>query len=204
MNVKLKITAAFAAGIGCGVLATYSFFKEKYRKITEEEFESMRKFVEKQKEKDETKRKNDISDKSSIVEMERKSNELVNYNNLTDNYISSVPPNDKEIENRINRMHEKMEELAENEHPEEETDEQFEITSADWLDDPFFDKIILTYYTGDDTVANEAGLIDDVDMSIGTEQFELFKNSDDLERYIRNPALGIDYNIVKDTGCYHV
>ena len=70
-------------------------------------------------------------------------------------------------------MHDKMEKLAEAEHPEEEHGEQYEITSMDWLDDPFYDKVELTYYVGDDTMANEAGQIDDVDMSIGMEMFEI-------------------------------
>ena len=197
--------AAFAAGIGCGVLATYSYFRTKYEKIHNEEVAAIDAVMKKEREKEK-----DISEKafeqtgSSIVEMEKRSNELTNYNKMTENYISSVPPAENEIENRIADMHEKMEKLAEAEHPEEESGEQYEISSMDWLDDPFYDKVELTYYVGDDTVANEAGQIDDVDMSIGMEMFEILKDREESEMYIRNPSLGIDYNVVKDMGCYHV
>lgn len=201
MNSKLKLMAVFTAGIGCGVLTTYSYFKHKYMKLVDEEVSAVCKIMDEQKEKS---KKTVDNESSSIVQIEKRSNELVNYSNVVDSYISSVPPNENAIEERLEHMHQKMEELAENQHPEEGDGEQYEITSMDWLDDAFYDKIILTYYVGDDTVANEAGLIDDVDMSIGMEQFERFKDSDDVERYIRNPALGIDYNIVKDMGCYHV
>ena len=201
MNSKLKLAAVFTAGIGCGVLTTYSYFKNKYMKLVDEELDAVCKIMDEQKEKE---KKVVEKEGTSIVEMQKRSNELVNYSNITDNYISSVPPNENAIEERLEHMHQKMEDLAEQQHPEEGEGEQYEITSMDWLDDAFFDKIVLTYYVGDDTVANETGLIDDVGMSIGMEEFERFKDSDDVERYIRNPALGIDYNIVKDMGCYHV
>ena len=205
MLTRLNYMAAFAAGIGCGVLATYSYFRTKYEKIHNEEVAAIDAVMRREREKDK-----DISEKafeqtgSSIVEMEKRSNELTNYNKMTDNYISSVPPAENEIENRIADMHEKMEKLAESEHPEEEHSEQYEITSMDWLDDPFYEKVELTYYVGDDTMSNEAGQIDDIDMSIGMEMFEILKDRDDPEMYIRNPSLGIDYNVVKDMGCYHV
>ena len=200
MNTNVKIMAAFAAGIGCGVLATYSFFKNKYSRIADEEISAMESVLHEKKKKDE---KNDDNWMNPVINIEKRSNELTNYNKITENYISSVPPKENHIEERIEHMHEEMTKLAESEHPKEEIGEQYEITSMDWLDDPFYDKVILTYFVGDDTVSNEAGQIDDVGMSIGMEQFELFRDSEDNERYIRNPSLGIDYNIVKDMGCYH-
>ncbi len=205
MLTRLNYVAAFAAGIGCGVLATYSYFHTKYEKLYNEEMAALDAVMRERKEKDK-----DISEKtfeqtgSTIVNMEKRSNELTNYNKMTESYISSVPPADNEIENRIADMHDKMEKLAEAEHPVEESGEQYEITSMDWLDDPFYDKVELIYYVGDDTMANEAGQIDDVGMSIGMEMFEYIKNSDKFDVYIRNPSLGIDYNVVKDMGCYHV
>lgn len=197
--------AAFAAGIGCGVLATYSYFRTKYEKIHNEEVAAIDAVMRREREKEkDIQEKNLEKTGSTIVDMARRSTELTNYNKMTENYISSVPPADNEIENRIANMHDKMEKLAEAEHPEEEHGEQYEITSMDWLDDPFYDKVELTYYVGDDTMANEAGQIDDVDMSIGMEMFEIMKDKEEPEMYIRNPSLGIDYNVVKDMGCYHV
>lgn len=201
MDTKVKIIAAFAAGIGCGMITSYTFFKNKYKKIADEEIAAYESLMKESKPKESETQDNW---KNPVINLEKRTNELTNYNKITDNYISSVPPVENMIEERLEHMHQKMNELAEKEHPEEETGEQYEITSMDWLDDAFYDKVILTYYTGDDVLANEAGLIDDVDMSIGMELFDIFKNRDETEMYVRNPALGIDYNVVKEMGCYHV
>lgn len=205
MLTRLNYAAAFAVGIGCGVLATYSFFRSKYEKLHNEEVAAIEEVMRKKREKEKAEEEKAYEETgSTIVEIKKRTDDLTNYSNVTASYISSVPPTDSEMENRIGNMHDKMEELAESEAPKEEPGEQYEITSMDWLDDPFYDKVELTYYVGDDTVANEAGQIDDVGMSIGMEIFEVFKEREDPEMYVRNPSLGIDYNIVKDMGCYHV
>ena len=205
MSMRLKMLAVFTAGIGCGVSATYIYFRDKYKRRMDEELRAMDKIMRELREKKDTEEEKAFEQTgSSIVEMEKRSNELTNYCKATESYISSVPPSDDEMEKRIGKMHDKMEDLAEKEYPKEEPGEQYEITSMDWLDDPFYDKVELTYYVGDDTLANEVGQIDDVEMSIGIEMLELVKNSDDPEKYIRNPSNGIDYNVVKDMGCYHV
>lgn len=205
MFTGAKVVVAFAAGIGCGVLATYSFFQDKYRKIADEEIDAMKHIFKTEREKEQ--KKEETSNESwvnPVINMEKRSNELTNYNKITENYISSVPPGDNAIEERIEHMHQKMEELAKGEFPKEEPGEQYEITYMDWLDDAMYDKVVLTYYVGDDTVANEVGQIDDIGMSIGMELFEAFKENESMETFIRNPALGIDYNVIKDMGCYHV
>ena len=205
MLTGAKVVAAFAAGIGCGVVATYSYFQDKFKKIADEEIAAMEFVLKREKEKkQEETYSHEETWKNPVENLKKRSTELTNYAKVTEGYTSTVAPSVNEMEKRIENMHQKMEELSEGEFPKEEIGEQYEITSMDWLDDAFYDKIILTYYVGDDTVANEAGMIDDVGMSIGMEEFERFKESDDMERYIRNPALGIDYNIVKDMGCYHV
>lgn len=205
MLTRLNYAAAFAVGIGCGVVATYSYFRSKYEKLHNEEMAALDAVMRKKREQEKAEEEKAYEETgSTIVEMEKKSNELTDYTKHTESYISSAPPSEKEMEERIGKMHDKMEELAEAESPKEEPGEQYEITSMDWLDDPFYDKVELTYYVGDDTLANEVGQIDDVDMSIGMEMFERLKNSSEAEIYIRNPSSGIDYNVVKDMGCYHV
>lgn len=205
MLTRLNYAAAFAVGIGCGVLATYSFFRSKYERLHNEEVAAIDEVMRKKREKEKAEEEKAYEETgSTIVEIKKRTDDLINYSKAASSYISSVPPTDSEMENRIGKMHDKMEELAEAEAPKEEPGEQYEITSMDWLDDPFYDKVELTYYVGDDTVANEAGQIDDIGMSIGMEIFEVFKEREDPEMYVRNPSLGIDYNIVKDMGCYHV
>ena len=205
MLTGAKVVAAFAAGIGCGVLTTYAYFSDKYKKIADEEIAAMEFVLKKEKErKQETESSNDEAWKNPVENLKKRSTELTNYNKMTENYISSVPPGENAVEERIEHMHQKMEELAEGEFPKEEPGEQYEITYMDWLDDAMYDQVVLTYFVGDDTMANEAGMIDDIGMSIGMELFEMFKEGESMETFIRNPALGIDYNVIKDMGCYHV
>lgn len=202
-----KAAVIFTAGMGCGILATRSYFARKYKEIADEEIKAMETVMQKRTEKQEEEPKNNDESaapevySSSLDGWKGRKEELVNYNKQTESYISSVPTTTSAIQSRLDELEKKM---AEQEHPSEDNaDEQYEITSMDWLDDGMYDKVILTYFVGDDTVVNEAGMIDDVDMSIGMEQFEIFKSREDYEMYIRNPNLGIDYNIVKDPGCYH-
>ena len=204
MITGAKVMVAFAAGIGCGVLATYTYFSDKYKKIADEEIAAMESIFKSERKKETEKAKEkDESWVNPVINMEKRTNELTNYAQMTESYISSVPPAENEIEKRIEKMHNDMEELAEKEHPKEEEGEQYEITYMDWLDDPTYDKVTLTYFVGDDTIADEVGHVDDVGMSIGFELFELFKENESMETFVRNPALGIDYNVVKDMGCYH-
>ena len=51
MGTKVKFMAVFTAGIGCGVAATYIYFRDMYKKRTEEELRAMDKIMKEMREK---------------------------------------------------------------------------------------------------------------------------------------------------------
>ena len=68
------------------------------------------------------------------------------------------------------------------------TEEQFEETRLD------FDKVYLTYYAKDGTLAEDEDIIfEDVDYYIGLKNLDLFDNQEII--YIRNEKHGADYQV---------
>lgn len=195
----LKIIAAFAAGIGCGVFGTRTYFKKKYEAIANEEIESMKMVLDRKAEK--------LKDKEErygkIEELHKRKEELIDYHDAVTPYISSVPPGEDAIINRTEEIDRKINEIAEAQHPTEE-DAPYEIAPYQFLDESYYDKVQLTYFTGDDVLADEVGNIDEVENSIGFGMLEAFKLADEEEMYIRNPNTGIDYCIIREPGNYHV
>lgn len=176
----LKILAAFAAGIGCGILATRTYFSKHYKDMADSEIESV---IENYKERD----------KKRIEKAKKKEEEdKTMYNNVTKSYISSAPPT-------IN---------AKEEHPEDdEPEEPYQITSMDFFDDAEYDKESVTYYVDECLVGpNDEGGEDllVIDTTIGTDAIELLKNGfdDGSALYIRNPKLGVDYEVSKSYASY--
>lgn len=171
----LKILAAFAAGIGCGVFATKAYFEKHYKEIADSEIESVvenfRKKEEKQKKEEEDKKM---------------------YTEIADDYISSVPP-DKLVER-----------VAKQAHPEDdEPDEPYQITSMDFFNDGGYDKVNLTYFVDDEALVGPSDDKDedilDIGSTIGTDAVDILETgfNDGSAMYIRNPKMGTDYEVSK-------
>jgi hypothetical protein len=70
---------------------------------------------------------------------------------------------------------------------------------------PEYDKVTLTYYAGDDTLADEDDYtITDVDLILGTMNLDLFGTEceDPDMLHVRNERLGSDYEIIKTESKY--
>lgn len=75
------------------------------------------------------------------------------------------------------------------------TEEQFDETRLD------HEKVYLTYYSTDGTLAEEEDIIfDDIDYYIGLKNLDLFDNSDTI--FIRNEKHGTDYQVDLKNGSY--
>lgn len=180
----LKILAAFAAGLGCGILATRSYFDKKYQSIADEEIESMKEVIERKKDE------------------EREAEAMVaQYHREVNGYVSSVPPSG--VDRIIERAVEKVERTA----SPVEDDSPIEISSDEWLNDGYYDKFSMTYYEGDDVLVMDDGGDDgpfaDIEDTIGIDIFEEFRSGKESEIFVRNPNTGIDYDVVKDQRAYN-
>ena len=177
----IKILVAFATGIGCGIAATRTYFAKKYKDIADEEIESMRKELRRTLEYRE--------DKKEYVDK-------VSYYQSSDDG-STVPPRTDYIRRKTEA------DIAAAQAPSEQ-DEPYAIDSMDYLNDGIYDKVGLTFYEGDAVLLDEAGNEVTVDETIGGNLYDIFREGNDLEMFVRNPDNGIDYDVVRDPGYYHL
>ena len=91
------------------------------------------------------------------------------------------------------------EERAEEESPEEEESmSPYMITEDEFVNDKNdYEKLSLTYFTVDDTLADDCDEMVDVEETISTDIFNQIAESDDGDYYVRNNALQVDYEIMK-------
>lgn len=175
----LKIFAAFAAGVGCGILLTRSYFEKQYKELADEEIESV---VETFKIKIDDNKNEEGSEKVSKADKKM-------YNKIVMNYDTSAD---------IHKV------LAENEHPQDDIPEEpFQITSMEFFNEDEFDKESVTYYIPDEVLVgrgdeNEEDILE-INATIGADSIELLENGfdDGSAMYVRNPRIGVDYEVSK-------
>lgn len=82
----------------------------------------------------------------------------------------------------------------------------FRIPTVEFFDDSNeFSKITITYYEGDDTLADDRdGILPDIDSVIGRDAVHNFGADSDNKDivYIRNEALTTDFEVVREEGSY--
>ncbi len=181
MNSRIVFIAGMIIGVGFGAAGTYSYFKDKYEKLAEEDFNSRRVFDEDKKNKSEesvTEKTADSRtvDKPSITEyVERLQREgYVDYNDIQD-------------------TKQKQEVVA---------DGPYVIQPSDFgeLDD--YEKISLTY-TADGVLLDDINeIVDDIEETVGEDSLEHFGEYEDDSVYVRNDAKKCDYEILLDQRTY--
>ena len=80
----------------------------------------------------------------------------------------------------------------------------YPISYEEFSDDAF-EKDTITYYYGDDTLADTRDeIIDDVDRTVGRDFKDYFgwRSYDDDIVYVRNERLGLDFEVLYDAGTY--
>ena len=82
-------------------------------------------------------------------------------------------------------------------------EEPFEITLDEFEEfDPYFEKVMLSYYEDGVLTDDRDEIVDDIDRAIGNENFSKFLDNDMDSIYIRNPKLSIDYEIDRVLASY--
>lgn len=78
------------------------------------------------------------------------------------------------------------------------------ITAEEYMDSMMgYDKITLTYFAGDDVVANQnEEILDDIARTLGTAFISEFKHGEVDEVYVRNARMATDYELVYEPGGY--
>lgn len=178
------------AGLGIGFGAGFIFAKKKYEKKCAEEIEYMREMYKKKEE-----------DSESATE---KLNNIKNY--ISEHYASNNAVSDDSIV--FTRREEDFEqEQAENEAPSEPEirKEPYPISNTEYFEgkDLGIGKRALIYYAGNDTLVDEeTEEVQELDQ-IGEDNLQYFNQYEDLRLFVRNEALGEDYEVIFEEGSYN-
>lgn len=200
----LKGSALFGLGAALGFGCGWLFFKEKYRKIADEEIDAVKAYCEEKI----------LIERAKIDKIEENSKKIDEVINTytKDGYIDlstlkKEEPHKKLQKTSYNKIGEKKEDeevKAEKESPEEdEPTKPYLITEDEFLNDKNeYDKISLTYYIYDDTLADECDEMIDIEETVSTDIYNMLQDaSDDL--YVRNNSLETDFEIMRIEGSFH-
>ena len=181
MNSKVGFIIGSVVGVGIGVAGTYSYFKDKYEKLAEEDFNSRRVFDEDKKEESvepivEKTADSRTVDKPSIAEcaaiLQREG--YVNYSDM---------------QNKKQKQ-----EIA--------VDRPYVIQPSDFGEFDDYEKISLTY-TADGVLLDDMNeIVDDIEETVGEDSLEHFGEYEDDSVYVRNDAKKCDYEILLDQRNY--
>ena len=181
MNSKVAFIIGSVVGVGIGVAGTYSYFKDKYEKLAEEDFNSRRVFEKKKKEESvepivEKTADSRTVDKPSIAEcaaiLQREG--YVNYSDM---------------QNKKQKQ-----EIA--------VDRPYVIQPSDFGEFDDYEKISLTY-TADGVLLDDMNeIVDDIEETVGEDSLEHFGEYEDDSVYVRNDAKKCDYEILLDQRNY--
>ena len=181
MNSKVAFIIGSVVGVGIGVAGTYSYFKDKYEKLAEEDFNSRRVFDEDKKEESvepivEKTADSRTVDKPSIAEcaaiLQREG--YVNYSDM---------------QNKKQKQ-----EIA--------VDRPYVIQPSDFGEFDDYEKISLTYTAGGVVLDDMNEIVDDIEETVGEDSLEHFGEYEDDSVYVRNDAKKCDYEILLDQRNY--
>ena len=181
MNSKVAFIIGSVVGVGIGVAGTYSYFKDKYEKLAEEDFNSSRGFDEGKKDEpvepvvektadSRTVDKPSIAEYAAILQKEG----YVNYSDMQDK--------------------KQKQEIA--------VDRPYVIQPSDFGEFDDYEKISLTY-TADGVLLDDMNeIVDDIEETVGEDSLEHFGEYEDDSVYVRNDAKKCDYEILLDQRNY--
>ena len=178
-------------GVAIGATSTYFYMKDKCDKMVEEETYNIKKYYEEKyaseadkiEEKEEVKGKVDISEEGDITFTPNKKEEEPNY---------------EEIIQKLN-YNEFSTRTANN----QKAKRPYIISQEEYNEDNGYIKKLISFFEDDEVcMDNETKeVLDNVAKDIGQDCIEQI-NMDGNEIFVRNEMLGIDYDILSETGSY--
>lgn len=181
MNSKVSFILGTIIGAGIGVAGTYSYFKDKYEKLAEKDFNSRRVFDEDKKDESEEPVAEKTADsrtvdKPSIAEYAARLQK--------EGYVNYSDMQDKKQKQEIG------------------VDKPYVIQLSDFGEFDDYEKISLTY-TADGVLLDDMNeIVDDIEETVGEDSLEHFGEYEDDSVYVRNDAKKCDYEILLDQRNY--
>lgn len=191
MGENLKNLLIFAAGAAVGVVCTWKYVEEKYKKIADEEIESVKEvFSERHKKLDEYEK--DLNVKSEVVKLahakpeEEEKPNIVDYSSIVNNLgYKKETVDSSEVTGRV--IHE---------------DGPYVIEEENYGEFSDYDTLTLIYYADGFLADEEGNLVDDIDSVVGYTSLDIFDGTDESEVYVRNDISKCDYWVLRSMKYY--
>lgn len=192
MNTFVKVTFSFALGACVGVIASERYFNKVYKKIADEEIESVKNmFLKKTGDcttetvENKTELKRHV-EKSSIQPFNKKE-DLLKYSNILKDANYGTVSSDEDTGTN---------------HPDAEDDHEidpFVISPDEFGSEYDYDNVSLVYYADGVLADDEDNIIVDIDDVVGEESLTQFGVYEADSVFVRNPRLKTDFEILLDS-----
>lgn len=183
MGETIKKLLIFVAGAGVGTAITWQFFKNKYKRIADEEIASVKEYYKHSREAT-----LDVAEESSELPErieDDSETEEVEYKNLANNYSTITNENDIDEKGGNNMT----------EGPYVIKPEEFDTIG--------YDVVSLTYYADKVLVDEDDNPIEDIDYLVGEDSLDHFGEYEDDSVFVRNDDLKTDFEILLDEASYY-
>ena len=183
MGEIIKKLLIFVAGAGVGTAITWQFFKNKYKRIADEEIASVKDYYKHSREaildvaEEPSELPERIEDDSETEEVE--------YKNLANNYNTITNENDIDEKGGNN--------MAEGPY----------VIKPEEFDTVGYDVVSLTYYADKVLVDEDDNPIEDIDYLVGEDSLDHFGEYEDDSVFVRNDDLKTDFEILLDEASYY-
>ena len=177
MNNKIAFVLGLAVGAATGTVASWRLLKRHYKRIAEEEIESVKKWY--QDMYDETEHTGYTENKPEVEETPEEKAQLVT------EYHEIVKKYDKAGMATVASTH------------------PYTISPEEFGEKDGYETITLSYYA-DGVLADYASdeLVEEVDALVGTDSLNTFGEYEQDAVYVRNDANKTDYEIIRDSSRY--
>ena len=184
MGETIKKIMIFVAGAGVGTAISWHFFKNKYKRIVDEEIASVKEVFERRHNIEVV--STDEIEADSVEENEKEDSEIkTEYKNLANNYNT--------ITDEINNEEKGGNNMGEGPY----------VIKPEEFDTIGYDVVSLTYYADKVLVDEDDNPIEDIDYLVGEDSLDHFGEYEDDSVFVRNDDLKTDFEILLDEASYY-
>lgn len=174
MNNKVVNAIAFLLGAGIGSVVTWKLIETKYKKLAQEEIDSVREVYSKK----EIALANEVKKAHACLEANTKNDKVPSYHHIVED----------------------MGYAAESE--EEEGVSNVYVIPPESYGELDYEEVSLTYYADDVLAYDDDSVIRDIDKVVGKGSLNTFGEYEDDSVFVRDDDKKIDYEILRDTRRY--
>lgn len=184
MRETIKKIMIFLAGAGVGTAISWQFFKNKYKRIADEEIASVKEVFERRHNIEVV--STDEIESDSVEENEKEDSEIkTEYKNLANNYNT--------ITDEINNEEKGGNDMVNGPY----------VIKPEEFDTIGYDVVSLTYYADKVLTDENDNPIEDIDYLVGEDSLDHFGEYEDDSVFVRNDDLKTDFEILLDEASYY-